>query len=344
MKKTNKALITMAFAAAVAQPAAAIDLDLIEGVDTSFYGSFRMQLENVRPDNEVPGFSDYTSVRDAYSRVGFKASTSLNDDITFTAQYEQPLDLAKGDANGPLNQNDKERVAKLQLSGDWGRIWIGEDWLPYYNAIAYKVDLFDSYYSGFATFAAFRRDETIGFNLPVAGFDVSGAYSKGNYSEGDDGVESRKQLAVSKTMGNLTVAVAVDDVKSDSWSGDLTYYGIGAGYTTGPWYIGAKYETVDSDVASGWLEDGSSTYNIFASYTVGLHTYAAGVSQIDNFGETLFQAEWTYKFHPQARVFVDYYQEEENAAIAPERDSTYAGDWVDSSGGQVVLVGIRYDF
>ena len=348
MKKTNKLLIAMAFAAAGAQPAVAqqaslADLHIIPGVDMGFYGSLRLGYESVQPDKEGPLLNDYTGFRDAYSRVGFKASTPLNDDITASIKYEVPLDLANGRFSTPDDPSEDVRVAKFELSGDWGSVWVGQDWLPYYNAIAYKVDSFDSYYSGFATFAAFRRGDTIAFNVPVAGLNVSGAYSEGNQS--GSSVEHRTQLAVTKDIGKWSLAAAVDQIDQAL---DVTYYGLAASYTTGPWYVGAKYETVSSDKnTSGFNEDGSAMYNVLVGYTSGLHLYQATVAQADGFGESIFHAGWRYQFHPKTRVFVEYYSEEETAAIAPERKSTLGTDAAfvgSASGGQAITVGIRYDF
>lgn len=351
MRKINKLIITTTLAAAGAQPAvAAVDIDLIPGVDISVYGSLRWGYESVRPDNETAALRDYTGPRDAYSRVGFTAFTPLTDSITAGIIYEVPLDLANGDARTPDGRTEDIRVAKFQLSGDWGNVWVGHGWLPYYNAIAYKVDLFDTFYSGFSTFAAFRRGDTIAFNVPVAGVNVSGAYSKGNRNDRQrDNVDHRKQLAVTKDIGNLSLAAAMEDVKTETGGLDVTYYAVAAGYTTGPWYFGAKYETVDSDnnVSGTFNEDGSASYNVFASYTSGLHTYKGMVGQLDGFGEGFTQVGWAYQWRPDTRFFVEYYTEEETAAIAPERKGSLAGtgDFIGAaSGGDVMTVGVRFDF
>jgi len=359
MKKTNKRLIEMTFAAAAvaaavaAQPAvAAIELDWIDGVDMSVYGSLRLGYESVRPDKETAALDDYTGFRDAYSRVGFKASTALTDSITAGITYEVPLDLANGDARTPDGRTEDVRVAKFQLSGDWGNVWVGHGWLPYYNAISYKVDLFDTFYSGFSTYSAFRRGDTVAFSVPVAGLNVSGAYSKGDRNDRQqDTVDNRKQLAVTKNIGNLSLAAAVEDVKNKPGNSgsDVTYYAVAAGYTTGPWYFGGKYETVDSDISTNgaFNEDGSASYNVLASYTTGLHTYTGMVGHLDGFGEDYSQIAYRYQWRPDTRFFVEYYTEEETAAIAPERKGSLAGtgDFIGAaSGGDVITVGVRYDF
>lgn len=347
MKKTNKILIAMAFATAGVQPAiAGTDIDLIPGVDLNVYGSLRVAAESVRPND----INDYTATRDAYSRVGFKASFSLTDSLTASIVHEVPLDLANGDARTPDGRTENVRVSKFQLSGDWGNLWVGQDWLPYYNNISYKVDLFDSYYSGFATFAPFRRGDSIGFNTTVAGLYVASVYSKGDVNDRQSNgstLDDRWQLALSKSFDNLTIAAAVDNLDD---ANNTTYYGLGLGYTVGSWYIGAKYETIDSDVTTNgaFNEDGNDVYNLFASYTTGKHTFSAMVAEFEGFGGDIFHGGWRYQYTPSTRFFVEYYDEETVGAIAPKRDSTLSGDrsfsQFSSGGGSAVTAGIRFDF
>lgn len=345
--KNNKLLIAATFATAVIQPVAAIELDWIDGVDMSAYGSLRISAEAVRPDNETPDLEDYIGFRDAYSRLGFKASFPLTDNITASFVHEVPLDLANGEVRTPDGRSEKVRVSKAQVSGDWGRVWVGQDWLPYYSHVASKVDLFNSYYSGFASPASLRRGDSIGFDLPIAGLDVSAVYSKGDINGLQrSSTEKRTQLSVSKSIGGLTLSAAVDRIDNTI---DSRFYGVAASYTMGNWYFATKYETIASDnqTSGTYAEDGSDFYNILASYTSGLHTYTATAAQADAFGENIFHAGWSYQYTPQTRFFVEYYSEEETALIAPEREASLAndGNFISAaSGGQVITAGVRFDF
>lgn len=347
MKNNNKLLIAATFATVGIQPASAIELDWIDGVDMSAYGSLRIAAEAVRPDNETPDLEDYIGFRDAYSRLGFKAAFPLTDDITASFVYEVPLDLANGEISTPDGRSEKVRVSKAQISGDWGRVWVGQDWLPYYSHVAAKVDLFNSYYTGFASPAPLRRGDSVGFDVPIAGFDVSGVYSKGDINGLQrTSTEKRTQLSVSKSIGDLTLSAAVD--RNDN-AIDSTFYGVAASYTMGNWYFATKYETIASDnqTSGTFAEDGSVFYNVFASYTAGDHTYSTMLAQADGFGENIFHAGWSYQYTPQTRFFVEYYSEEETALIAPEREASLAndGNFISAaSGGQVLTAGIRFDF
>ena len=142
-------------------------------LESEFYGSIRIQAEHVNPDNAPDNFNDYSGLRDAYSRVGLKLTQPLNDNWSTLFQVELPLDMRNMDVQDPWGQEEDIRILKLQLSGPYGSLWYGQDWMPYYNAIAYPVDYFSSYYSGFATFTTFRLEETISYASPsLHGFHV----------------------------------------------------------------------------------------------------------------------------------------------------------------------------
>lgn len=64
---------------------------LSEALDIDFYGSLRLQGEAVDPD----GASSYTGFRDAFSRIGFRASAPITDRIGLFAQLELPRALRR---------------------------------------------------------------------------------------------------------------------------------------------------------------------------------------------------------------------------------------------------------
>jgi predicted porin len=135
----------------------------IYALDTELYGSVRVQLEYVEPDNEAGNFDDYVDLRDAYSRVGLKVHHTFSQQWSALFQLEAPLDVANVDIHGPWDQDEDLRIFKLNLSTPAGDFSYGRGWMPYYNNIAYPVDYFSSYYSGFATFTTFRLDDTLSY-------------------------------------------------------------------------------------------------------------------------------------------------------------------------------------
>lgn len=125
-------------------------------LEYDFYGSLRFAAESVRAD-QTANLDDYTSWRDAYSRLGVRASHTINDDLSAFATLELPLDIPNKSVQDPWNQTEDIRVAKVGIKGNFGSLSAGQMWMPYYNAIAYPVDMFSTYYSGFATFTTFRK-------------------------------------------------------------------------------------------------------------------------------------------------------------------------------------------
>ena len=157
MKNLNTA-VTIATMTLALVPAA-------QALDTNFYGSLRIAAENVQPDDDE-ALESYSGFRDAFSRVGGVVSGPLTDGLTASIKLELPLDLANGKVQRPADEEDELRVFKAQLSGSFGTVWVGKDWTPFYNNIAYPIDYFSSYYSGWATTTSFRVPDMLAYVSP----------------------------------------------------------------------------------------------------------------------------------------------------------------------------------
>ena len=131
-------------------------------LDYDFYASLLVHGEAVEPDNEDARGSN-TGWRDANSRIGFKASYAFNEDVIAYGQLELPLDVPNKAVQDPWDQDEDIRIGKIGVKGSFGDLAVGPMWMPYYNAIAYPVDMFSSYYSGFATYTTFRKGDTIAY-------------------------------------------------------------------------------------------------------------------------------------------------------------------------------------
>ncbi len=356
----SKRLLAASVAFALAVPVSGMaesSSDEASALDFDFYGSIRMQGEYVDPDdNSVE--DDYFGFRDAYSRIGAKASYDTGA-VTFFGQVESGLDLANFRVQGPYEQNDTGahendqlwdhlRIAKVGISGDFGTLAYGQDWLPYYNAIAYPVDMFSTYYSGFATYTAFRRNNTLAYYSPDwSGLSFSGGYSHEGGNEDSSGdLDDRYQLTASYNLGNTTFSAGVDDMGG---SADMSIYGLSLMHTMenvgdGSIYIGAKAERISSDIETDvYGEDGDTAVNLFASYTVGKHTFKGMIADVPKYGENLFHAGYDYQLMEDLKLFAEYYYEEETAAITTRRGGAADTLWA-ADGGQTVSLGFRYDY
>lgn len=319
-----------------------------QAVELNLYGSLRTQIESVAPDTATD--QDYTGVRDAYSRVGAQLTHTLENDVTLDAKVELPVDSANGDIQDPWDQeNDISdtadvRVARVKVSTpEYGSVWVGQDWMPYYNDIAYPVDYFSSYYSGFATFTTFRKDQTIAYSSPdIKGVKFNAAHSMGNggtQANGDS--DDRNQATVSYTAGDTKLALGIDDIGGAS---DLQIVGVSLAQTLGDFYVGAKYEQHNSNIDDETVygHDGSAAANLYAQYNTGKHTVKGHVARVDNYGEDIFHLGYDYQLNKKTKLFAEYYSEDTGGAITTERGGYRDTFWAE--GGSAFAVGVRYDF
>ena len=310
-------------------------------VDWDVYGSVRVGVEAVDPDNNPGNFDSYYGIRDAYSRFGLKVSHAINDNWSIMGHLEAPFDFANMKVQSPYNDRDDLRIGKVQVSGPLGTAWYGRGWMAYYNYIAYPVDYFSSYYSGWATFTTFRREKTFYYATPsIKGFQFALANTDDNGGASDN----REQYVLSYSNNGLNIAIGHDDLNNNSYSID----GIAASYTTGPWYIAAKYEELDYDVPS--VYDGDSVSNLLVQYAIDdKNTVRGMLAEVGwDYGDTVLHLGWDHQYTDKLKFFVEYYEEESTAAISNEKKSTFLGspafnDPADS-GGQIITVGLRYDF
>lgn len=333
----QKKVITAGVMLALSQAAMAVDFEA--------YGSLRLGLEYVDPDNNVN--DSYTGFRDAYSRVGAKASHAINDDWSVLAQLELPLDIANFDIHSPYDQEDKVRIAKVQVSGPIGTVWAGRDWLPYYNAIAYPVDYFSSYYSGWATATTFRREESVGYYSPnFKGFSFAAVTTNDNDPESDN----RNQFTLSYAKDGLTLAAGLDDNAGNT---DNRNWGFAASYTTGPWYLAAKYEKMelvgannDGDVWNGLVQYAIDDKNTVRGMIAEVDFPGWGWFPGETYGGTVIHLGFDHQYNDDLKFFAEYYREDSASAIGPGHDDFLAGGYIAPArgGGQVVTVGARYDF
>ena len=316
--------------------------------EVELYGSLRIQVESVSPDTAED--EDYAGFRDAYSRVGAKLSHEFKNELSLKAIIELPVDSANVKIQDPWDQENSIsdtadiRIAKVQVgSPKYGLIWIGKDWMPYYNEIAYPVDNFSSYYSGFATFTTFRLDQTITYLSPDFNslqFGVAFSHDNGG-TQSNGGCDDRKQATISYMVGNTKLALGVDDIGG---ADNLRIFGISLQLALGDVYIGAKYERHQSDIENKTVygHDGSIAANLYAQYKKNKHTIKGHIARVDNYGEDIFHVGYDYQLDENIKLFAEYYSEETGAAITTIRGGYVNTFW--SDGGSAVLMGVRYDF
>lgn len=321
------------------------------GVD--FYGSLRTQVEAVSP-HRTDRLDSYTSVRDAYSRAGVKAEYPLSTGLALTGQLEIPVDSANLRIRDPYDQGNsvrpggqRLRIAQVGLRGSFGSLAYGQQWMPYYNAIAAPVDRFSSYYTGFATYTVFRVADTVAWSSPeFKGFSLAAAYagSGGNRRSTSRIDDRRWQVVAAQAFGNTRLAAAIDD-RGDTGHGRDRLLGLSASHQAGKLYLAIKYELFDTGnrQRGGFSSDGNQAVNVFASYALGRNTFKAMLAKVDNYGDRIVHLGIDRQVSDDLTVFAEYYREGSTAALTRRRGGL--GDFDGSiEGGHAVAIGIRRDF
>ncbi len=318
------------------------------------YGSIRAQAEYVTADKSSadPTQDDsYVGVRDAYSRFGVTATYPLSNGTTLGAKLEIPFNIQHMQAEDPsyfegfYKDNSSPRVYKLTATGDWGSAAIGKQWLAYYNAVAYPVDYFSSFYSGFATYAAFRR-EAVTYTTPsFSGFSAT-ASMVDMVDGGDETYLDTTQASLKYSMDGLSLAVAYQD----TYNGKADLLGASAAYTTGPWRFATKVEQLDSPTDTTIGVD-PMMYNMYASYQLNDYTFKAHYAKGDITDDSTafyegdsYHLGADYQYTKNLKVFVEYFYEERAYAIYTEDSKSYGQFAAPDTSGSAFAVGARYDF
>lgn len=340
--KINMKILTCAISFAIA---AAVPTSLLAALELESYGSARLQLESVNPDSGVNYQSgdsgSYIGPRDAYSRIGLKLGWQMTDAVKFFGQLEIPLDIANIKVQDPYNDIRDLRIAKIGLDTDRGTLAFGQMWLPFYNAISYKVDRFSSYYSGYATLAQFRAHNVISYYSPdYDGFSFSaGAVMSDRSDRADTFDDNRYQFTTSYNRNGTDISIGGEHVANDTKE---QLFGAALGQQIEQLYVAVKFEH--------WNENGSEiakAINFYADYQVNEYTFKAMIADVEGFGGQILHVGADYQFSKNVKTFVEFYQQESASALS-NRKAGGAGtpSFADplQGGGNALAVGFRYDF
>ena len=311
-----------------------------------FYGSLRMQAERVSPDRR-DRVAAYTSVRDAYSRLGVKIDYPLDATLALFGHLELPVDSANLRLRDPYDQQERLRIARIGLRGQAGTISYGQQWMPYYNAIAAPVDRFSSYYSGFATYTVFRVPRTVVYETPeLHGLSMAAAYAGSSAnSVSTSRIDARRwQATAAYTHGDTRIAAGIDD-RGDAGYGNNRLYGLSASHQLDKLYLALKVEVFDSGNRrpGAFSSDGNRAINLFGSYVLGKSTLKLMLAKVENYGGNIVHLGLDYALSDKHTLFAEVYREADTAALFPRRGGLADAD-PGMRGGRAVAVGLRHDF
>ena len=315
------------------EPMAMEEAPVIKDTDVSIYGRFwpRLTYENSEGSS--------TDITDALSRVGIKATTQITEGLSAVLHGEWDVDIEQ---NG--NFGDARQAYVGIKSDDLGMVAIGKQWDPYFNTVAEVTDIFYHRGSpfGYDHQGPFRSSNLVTYSNSFAGLKVNAGMQV------DGEVENDAYYASDASASNA------DSVDAAS---------IGAGFSSGPIYIGASYlrqNRDDDNVERNFFGVGGSlnvienlylavtyqyitdnyddgtemnpfTLDVASAYTLGSVKLLAGffMSDPDDGSERMiYNVTLVKEVHPALDVFAEWVLADEDG-----------GDDVNT-----LSLGFRYDF
>jgi len=250
----NKKLITLAVAAAMTAPAAAL-------ADATLYGKLNVSIDYFDVDNGFEGWALNGGTglpgESRANRVGVKGSEDLGGGLKAIYQVEFYVPLAN-ERDYNLNNGDIGKVAMrnsfVGLAGDWGTFLVGRHDTPYKIAMA-KLDLFADTiadFNGTVGFQDIRADNAIAYISPsFSGFQFAGAIIPGGGSTAGLGVYGQGvQNSVRDAYGltpNDPVVLETGIYNEDSDS-IAQAWSLAAIYSNGPFYGSVGYEVLSKEM------------------------------------------------------------------------------------------------
>jgi predicted porin len=235
----NKKLITLAVAAALVAPAAAM-------ADATIYGKLNMSVDYFDADagpaisngliNNRGEFDGWAVNKGPLgrgegraNRLGVKGSEDLGNGLKAIYQIEFGVTMAEENGGSPISGGDDTlsmRNSFVGLAGGWGTLLVGRHDTPMKISTG-KLDLFSDTmadYNGTIGFQDLRVDNAIAYISPsFAGF----------------------QLAAASHVGGGASVSGINNLDSDSLA---EAYSIAAIYKNGPFYGAAAYEVLTDDL------------------------------------------------------------------------------------------------
>lgn len=223
----NKKLLSMAVAAAMVAPTAAM-------AEAVLYGKLHMSIDWADVENGFEGWGVNGGAgvpgEGRANRIGVKGSEDLGNGMKAIYQVEFGVKMTEesttGNAASGSNDSITMRNSFVGLTGGWGTFVVGRNDTPMKTSTG-KLDLFADTmadYNGTVGFDDVRADNAIAYVSPnLAGF----------------------QLAATVHAGGASTAGYGENINSDSLAEAYSVAGI---YSNGPFYASLAYESLGSEL------------------------------------------------------------------------------------------------
>lgn len=353
----KKAILGLGLGALIASPLAA-------WADTTVYGRVRLSVTYEQDDagktsNGGDGQDSNWNVVNHSSRLGFRGEEDLGDGLSAVYQYEFGVAAATDAQLGGSEVGG--RLAYVGLKGNWGKITVGRQWNPYYDAVGTAVDIFQAGFSANGYYGGggvTRSGNLVTYQTPTwSGFRAYGTLEM-NGAQGESGVDVA-QVAAIFNNGPFFFGAAYRntgekanssiDVGGVTFEEPLQQFGISAQFTFGDFRFVGDLQVRDDN---GLHYDNQLSGDLVVEYNFGNNIVRGSYFQVgdsDQQGPVLgiekssdgyngFILGLEHHFSDRTRVFAEYgYQGESNG-----RNPETGVRWV-LKDTQFAL-GLRHDF
>ncbi len=267
-----------------------------QAMDAEVYGEVHMSIDFSDNENTATGVEDSAlSVNSNTSKLGFKGSEKLSDNLSVIWQYETEVELDNGDLSV------KGRDTYGGLEGSWGLLKAGNLSTPMKKASS-KIDIFSNsradhnvvvgYVNGSSTFDN-RLNNTIWYSTPkMGGVKLDLSYTTDTADDALPTKVSSPELSVtsaalSYNKGPIYVALATE-TKNDAKTVGATFEDVSGTKLVGRWdlgqgtKVGLVYE--DAEYAGTGSPTGQARTAVYlnAAHKMGDTTLKGAFGQLDD--------------------------------------------------------------
>lgn len=284
-----------------------------EGTQLDVYGRIAMGVGGGGPEVNVRSqeVNSSTEFVDVYSRLGFRMSQRISDDLSAFGRLEWRF---TGDARNTEQGFNEIRQSYLGFESErYGTLQAGNFDSLYYQFVSVPFDVYLDRGLEFSSTGLQSRGDSIGYYTPalngVTAFVQAKHYSERGLTEAelrDEGGVVAAQGGVRYQHGSLSVGVgAVEDVVRGGGNGEMLYGVIGSYQATDSISarLGAEWQGRNAQYSGGY-----ETVGVGATYVTGSWVFTADYYRInrDNQGDSnAWAAGIYYKLSSAFNVFLE---------------------------------------
>jgi predicted porin len=253
----KKTAVASAVGATLAISGVASSVAYADGHEVKLYG--RINNAYVMNEEDGTGFDeDSTNISTVGSRLGVKASAPVGDGLTAHGHYEWAT--STDDETGAFGDT---RLGYVGLSGDFGRVDVGNQWSTFYNIVGTHLDptvtVGAVLYSTIADFP-YRVSNAIKYTNSFGAVNLSAEIRLSDEDHPDEGGGKGDAEKIGAADGhavgvsfnvtdNLLLAAAIDSSNDEDLGADADRdrVGFAAKWSAGNWWVSAGFAEHEAD-------------------------------------------------------------------------------------------------